>query len=324
MATAVETHPGDKHEIPEYEAHESSTSLKERIKKHYEIASDYYYSLWGQHIHHGYFKSPTETKEEAQVNLIKYLLGISSLPQGANVLDVGCGIGGTSRYLAKEHACSITGITISGRQVEIAKKLTQAETSPDSTTRNPTDEVNSYSSGGNCRFLELDAEKMLEHFSADGKPAARFDAVWISEALSHFPDKPLFFRSASELLVPGKSSRLVIADWFKAPQLSPEQEKEDIQPIEDGMLLPPLCTADDYVQMAEKAGLVVRQSPIDISSDVAKTWDISWGLVSSPSLWMFAISQGRDGLAFLQAFRAMRRGYANGTFRYAIMCFEKP
>ncbi|KAK5629351.1 hypothetical protein RRF57_005067 [Xylaria bambusicola] len=324
MATAVETHPGDKHEIPEYEAHESSTSLKERIKKHYEIASDYYYSLWGQHIHHGYFKSPTETKEEAQINLIKYLLGISNLPQGANVLDVGCGIGGTSRYLAKEHACNVTGITISGRQVEIAKKLTQAETSTDGTTGNSTDEVDSYSSGGNCRFVELDAEKMLEHFSADGKPAARFDAVWISEALSHFPDKPLFFRSVSELLVPGKSSRLVIADWFKVPRLSPEQEKEDIQPIEDGMLLPPLCTADDYVAMAQKAGLAVRQSPIDISSDVAKTWDISWDLVSSPSLWMFAISQGRDGLAFLQAFRAMRRGYANGTFRYAIMCFEKP
>ena len=52
--------------------------------------------------------------------------------------------------------------------------------------------------------------------------------------------------------------------------------------------------------------------------------DISWSLVSSPSLWAFAISQGRDGLAFLQAFRAMRRGYANGTFRYAVMCFEKP
>ncbi|KAI1281797.1 tocopherol O-methyltransferase [Xylaria sp. FL0933] len=324
MATITEPHPGDKHEIPEYEAHESTTSLKERIKKHYEIASDYYYSLWGQHIHHGYFKSPTETKEEAQVNLIKYLLEISGLPQGANVLDVGCGIGGTSRYLAKEHGCNVTGITISGRQVEIAKKLTRDETSTNSTPADA-DVAGVYPSGGSCNFIELDAEKMLQHFSADGgKPTARFDAVWISEALSHFPDKPLFFRSVSELLVPGKSSRLVIADWFKAPQLSPEQEKEDIQPIEDGMLLPRLCTVDEYVEMARNAGLEVRQSPIDISSDVAKTWDISWSLVSSPSLWMFAISQGRDGLAFLQAFRAMRRGYANGTFQYAIMCFEKP
>ncbi|KAI1188451.1 tocopherol O-methyltransferase [Nemania serpens] len=330
MAATTETHPGDKHEIPEYEAHESSTSLKERIKKHYEIASDYYYSLWGQHIHHGYFISPTETKEEAQVNLIKYLLEISDLPRGAAVLDVGCGIGGTSRFLAKEHACGVTGITISGRQVEIATKLTRVETEAlgNDTTASPSPDAgtNAYPSGGNCRFIELDAEKMLEHFSAGGGgvPTAQFDAVWISEALSHFPDKPLFFRSASELLVPGKSSRLVIADWFKAPQLTPEQEKEDIQPIEDGMLLPQLCTADQYVEMARNAGLKIRQGPIDISRDVAKTWDISWGLVSSPSLWLFAISQGRDGLAFLQAFRAMQRGYANGTFRYAIMCFEKP
>jgi tocopherol O-methyltransferase len=50
--------------------------------------------------------------------------------------------------------------------------------------------------------------------------------------------------------------------------------------------------------------------------------DISWGLVQSPSLWAFAVSQGRDGLAFLQAFRSMRRGYANGTFRYAVLVFD--
>ncbi|GAP83836.2 putative tocopherol O-methyltransferase [Rosellinia necatrix] len=327
MAATVETHPGDAHEIPKYEVHESSTSLKARIKEHYEIASDYYYSLWGQHIHHGYFKSPTETKEEAQVNLIKYLLEISDLPQGANVLDVGCGIGGTSRFLAKEHACSVTGLTISKRQVELARKLTRAEVSSMASgagaSTSPDGGVGEYSSGGSCRFIELDAEEMLEHFSSAGKPATHFDAVWISEALSHFPDKPLFFRSASALLLSSGSSRLVIADWFKAPDLSPEQEKNDIQPIEDGMLLPQLCTADQYVEMARDAGLKVRQGPIDISSDVAKTWDISWELVSSPSLWLFAISQGRDGLAFLQAFRAMRRGYANGTFRYAIMCFEK-
>ena len=39
-------HPGDQHEVPQYEAHASDASLKDRIKQHYEIASDYYYSLW--------------------------------------------------------------------------------------------------------------------------------------------------------------------------------------------------------------------------------------------------------------------------------------
>jgi tocopherol O-methyltransferase len=56
---------------------------------------------------------------------------------------------------------------------------------------------------------------------------------------------------------------------------------------------------------------------------VLRLRDISWSLVQNPSLWAFALSQGRDGIAFLQAFRAMRRGYANGSFRYAVMSFQK-
>ena len=51
--------------------------------------------------------------------------------------------------------------------------------------------------------------------------------------------------------------------------------------------------------------------------------DITWSLVQSPSLWAFAFTQGRDGIAFLQSFRAMRRGYADGSFRYAVMAFQK-
>ncbi|KAI1215064.1 S-adenosyl-L-methionine-dependent methyltransferase [Annulohypoxylon truncatum] len=319
-------HPGDQHEIPNFEAHESPESLKGRVKKHYEIASDYYYSLWGQHIHHGLFRSASETKEQAQVNLINYLLEISGLPTGSKVLDVGCGIGGTSRFLAREHGAQVTGITISGRQVQIAKQLTSKEIS-DSFAVPPGDFFNYLGKegkpSGTVRFLELDAEKMLEHFQPTVKEGESFDCVWISEALSHLPNKDLFFSSSFSLLR-GGGSRLVIADWFKAPGLSPEQEEADIKPIEDGMLLPRLYTADEYVEFAKRAGFKIRQKPIDISKEVAKTWDISWSLVSSPSLWAFAISQGRDGLSFLQAFRAMRRGYANGTFRYAVMCFEKP
>jgi tocopherol O-methyltransferase len=111
----------------------------------------------------------------------------------------------------------------------------------------------------------------------------------------------------------------------------------------DGMLLPPLCTQDGYVELATATGLTVLAPPKDISRDVSKTWydghpnlkpdecantvtpsrDISWSLVQNPSLWAFALSQGRDGIAFLQSFRAMRRGYSNGAFRYAVMAFKK-
>lgn len=89
------------------------------------------------------------------------------------------------------------------------------------------------------------------------------------------------------------------------------------------MLVPALCTQADYVSLAEAANLKVHSPPKDISKDVSKTWDITWRLIQNPSLWAFAFSQGRDGIAFLQSFRAMRRGYASGSFRYAVMSFEK-
>lgn len=58
----------------------------------------------------------------------------------------------------------------------------------------------------------------------------RFDCIWISEAMSHLPNRELFFRNAEKLLNPG--GKLVVADWFKDEGLSEKQFKDDISPIE--------------------------------------------------------------------------------------------
>ncbi|KAK3326324.1 S-adenosyl-L-methionine-dependent methyltransferase [Apodospora peruviana] len=326
-ASSVETTDLSKqYDTPMGLAHTTMQALKDRIKLHYDLASDYYLNLWGEHIHHGYWATDeaktNDSKEVAQVNLIRLLLTISGVAEGGRVLDVGCGIGGTSRFLASQLGCTVTGITISGKQVEMATRLTKNE----ATAASPAEEVTVSPDAdgflalgkGKVRFIELDAEKMGEFFVSD---AGRFDAVWISEALSHFPNKALFFNNAHKVLREG--GKLALADWFKGEGLADKEFENDIKPIEDGMLLPPLCTQQDYVKFATDAGLKVIGGPKDISKDVSKTWDISWSLVQNPSLWAFAFSQGRDGIAFLQAFRAMRRGYANGSFRYAVMAFEK-
>ena len=43
---------------------------QQRIKEHYDKLSPYYHSLWGMHIHHGFWETGKETKEEAQSKLI--------------------------------------------------------------------------------------------------------------------------------------------------------------------------------------------------------------------------------------------------------------
>lgn len=237
----------------------------------------------GEHIHHGYFLKPEDTKEAAQLQLIELLLQRSSLARDTTVLDVGCGIGGTTRYLAREYGCYVTGITISGTQVRMARKSTTKENGR--ATQSGTEEYDTLGKG-KVRFLELDAEKMGEYFYKAPNNFV-FDAVWISEAMSHLPDKGLFFRNAFSVLSNG--GKLVIADWFKADKLSNAEMKADIEPIEgtlspelslatsanlvaDGMLLPPLCTQSDYVAFAKRAGFNTFSEPFDISKDVARTW----------------------------------------------------
>jgi len=155
------------------------------------------------------------------------LLELSELPAGSKVLDVGCGIGGTTRYLAKNLGCTVTGITISGQQVKIARDLTAKEAGSEKQDVG-VDEFAKIDDG-KVRFIELDAEQMGDFFRTEAERTA-FDCVWISEAMSHLPDKELFFRNVEALLNP--SGKLVVADWFKREDLTDAQLNVDIKPIE--------------------------------------------------------------------------------------------
>ncbi|KAL8976348.1 MAG: hypothetical protein Q9177_006874, partial [Variospora cf. flavescens] len=229
--------------------------------------------------------------------------------------------------------------------VEMAVRLTMDEAGVDVTTNVAGDPIKLAS--GSARFLELDAEELGQHFPEPGF----FDCVWISEAMSHLPEKRLFFQNAARLLT--TNGKLVIADWFKAENLTIEQFEADIKPIEGTFqhfsLKSPPQLADPARRDASSSSLhpnsvhttrersrspdIFRKSGYQlrcrqdlrvVSAILIEKRDISWSLIQSPALWAFAFSQGRDGIAFLQAFRAMRRGYANGAFRYAVMVFQKP
>ena len=238
----------------------------------------------GEHIHHGYFLEPADSKEVAQIRLVELLLERSGLRIGSQVLDVGCGLGGSSRYLARKMGCIVSGVTISGQQVKLARDLSAKEAG---TGEGDVGESGFTGLGdGRVRFLELDAEKMGDYFS-EPETKLSFDCVWITEAMSHLPNKELFFRNASMLLKAG--GKLVVADWFKAEDLTDAQMEADIRPIEgeiplymlpryetdeheDGMLLPGLNTQSEYVNYAKQSGLSVFSEPFDISKQVSKTW----------------------------------------------------
>jgi tocopherol O-methyltransferase len=63
------------------------------IRKHYDRLSIFYQLLWGEHLHHGYWESD-ESIGRAQIKLMEQLAEKAGIPRRAQVLDIGCGLGG--------------------------------------------------------------------------------------------------------------------------------------------------------------------------------------------------------------------------------------
>ncbi|MFY8148344.1 MAG: methyltransferase domain-containing protein [Prochlorococcaceae cyanobacterium] len=159
--------------------------------------------LWGDHVHLGHYGNPLQRKDfrAAKVDFVHELVrwsGLDQLPPGSRVLDVGCGIGGSARILARDYGFDVLGISISPAQVERARALTPA--------------------GLSCRFAVMDA------LALDLEPGS-FDAVWSVEAGPHMPDKQRYADELLRVLRPG--GLLAVADWNRRdPQDGPPTRLE--------------------------------------------------------------------------------------------------
>jgi tocopherol O-methyltransferase len=265
---------------------------KTAIRDHYDIVSPYYHSLWGEHLHHGYWIHGDESKETAQLQLTEHLAQMANISPGAKILDVGCGFGASSIYLAEHFNAEVTGITISPVQVEIADQAARK-------------------ARVNARFLLMDAESMT--FDAP------FDLLWSVESISHYQDKEKFFASAAKLLNPGGT--LALTDWFKKPNRSPSDYKKFLQPIEKGMLVE-LHTMQEYEKILTAHGLKILETEI-LNKHCAKTWDLCLDIIKKKSFWAIAAKNGPRFIQYLKAFRAMRRGFASGNFVYGLIIAKK-
>ncbi|MGD1866937.1 MAG: class I SAM-dependent methyltransferase [Phormidesmis sp.] len=85
---------------------------------------------WGEHIHLGHYGSPPRQTDfrQAKFDFVHEMVkwgGLDQCAPGTSVLDVGCGIGGSSRVLAKDYGFEVTGVTISPGQVSEQRSLRQ-------------------------------------------------------------------------------------------------------------------------------------------------------------------------------------------------------
>jgi ubiquinone/menaquinone biosynthesis C-methylase UbiE len=116
---------------------------------------------------------------------------LANLKASDLVLDVGCGLGGTARYLAERYKCIVTGIDLTEEYISVGRKLTE--------------------------LVGLSDRVELLHGSALEIPLEdeSFDIVWTEHVQMNIADKKRFYSEIERLLKPG--GRLLFHDIFRGP-----------------------------------------------------------------------------------------------------------
>lgn len=98
------------------------------VAHHYDL-SNALYGLFldsGMNYSCAYFRSPTDTLEDAQQNKLRHIAAKLDLKPGQRVLDIGCGWGGMAIYLAQNFDVHVTGVTLSKEQLGLAQQRADA------------------------------------------------------------------------------------------------------------------------------------------------------------------------------------------------------
>ncbi len=155
--------------------------------------------------------------------------GLANLKSSDRVLDVGCGLGGTARFLADQYRCHVAGIDLTDEYISVGKRLTGLV--------------------GLDELVELRQGSALEIPYED----EQFDVAWTEHVQMNIADKNRFYSEIARVLKPG--GRLVFHDIFRGPGDAP------IYPVPwaEEESLSPLATEADARFAMEQAGLEIDQ-----------------------------------------------------------------
>ena len=279
-----------------------SATLYQRIQQFYDASSGLWEDIWGEHMHHGYYGADgTEQKNrrQAQIDLIEELLNWAGIERAENILDVGCGIGGSSLYLAAKFQAQATGITLSPVQAARA-----------------TERAKEAALSGRSQFLVANAQAMPFDDNS-------FDLVWSLESGEHMPDKTKFMQECYRVLKPGGT--LIMVTWCHRPTdetpLTADEQKhlEDIYRV---YCLPYVISLPEYEAIARQLPLNNIRTA-DWSVAVAPFWNVVIDSAFTPQAIIGLLLAGWTTIQGALSLGLMRRGYERGLIKFGLLCGSK-
>ena len=217
---------------------------KKEIERYYDLSEVHYRLFWdldkSKSLHYGYWDSTTKNFHQALLNINKVLAQQIKIVAGDIVLDAGCGVGGSSVWLAKETGCKVIGISLSEKQVKQANSLSVKEKVDHLVT-----------------FYQKD-------FTDTGFPDQTFDVVWAIESVCYVPDKSDFTKEAFRILK--KGGRLILADFFKKDGLNKNADNQ-VKRWANGWAIDDYASKDSFEHALTSEGFINIQF-IDVTPSI--------------------------------------------------------
>lgn len=279
-----------------------TATLSQQIQQFYDASSGLWEDIWGEHMHHGYYGADGKEQKErrqAQIDLIEELLQWAQVQQAENILDVGCGIGGSSLYLAQKFNANATGITLSPVQASRASERAVEFGLQDRTN-----------------FQVADALNMPFEDNS-------FDLVWSLESGEHMPDKQKFLQECYRVLKPG--GKLILVTWcHRSTDESPltADEKKHLEQIYEVYCLPYVISLPEYEEIARQLPLQNIRTA-DWSEAVAPFWNIVIDSAFTPKAFFGLLRAGWKTIQGAMSLGLMRKGYERGLIKFGLLCGNK-
>jgi sterol 24-C-methyltransferase len=225
-----------------------SASYATMVNAYYDLVTDFYEYGWGDAFHF----APRYHGESFPASLARhqhFLAHHLDVGRDDRVLDVGCGVGGPARSIARFTGASVLGVNNNAYQVERARTLTARA-----------------GLEGRCAF-ELGDFMGLRYADAD------FDGAFAIESTAHAPDKLACFAEVHRVLAPGAS--FAGYEWCLTSRYDPDAlgHRRIKAGIEKGNGLADVMTIDGVERALARAGFeVLAIEDRATSADHATPW----------------------------------------------------
>jgi sterol 24-C-methyltransferase len=233
------------------------------VNDYYDLVTDFYEYGWGQSFHF----APRHQGESFEASLVRhelYLAHVLRLRPGMKVLDVGCGVGGPMRAIARFSGASVVGVNNNEYQIKRGTKHNEQA-----------------HLAGQCSFLKSDFMKLPV-------PEKSYDAIYAIEATCHAPDKVKLFTELFRVMKDG--AEFAGYEWCltkKYDKNNPEHRAIK-KGIEEGDALPDIWYEADVVDALKKAGFeVVEARDLAPTADPETPWELALSQPFSMSLHTF-------------------------------------